>query len=115
RRKPAGSAQLDFDFAPARVVGPVAWSIAEDILVSQLHADFGGDIRQLFNLFHVENAAAGHFRYFIEKRGTIEFFRGPAVSRLVKDADGIELGVGFLHQTLDIAFVVPTMIIASIG
>src|SRR5437016_11026479 len=39
-RKPLGCAQLDLELAPARVVGLVAWSIAENILVSQLHADF---------------------------------------------------------------------------
>ena len=40
RRKSLGCAQLDLELAPARVVSLVAWSIAEDILVSQLHADF---------------------------------------------------------------------------
>src|SRR4029077_1795276 len=40
RRQSLGRAQFDFELAPARVVGLVAWSIAEDILVSQLHADF---------------------------------------------------------------------------
>src|SRR5216684_4592295 len=40
RRKPLGRAQLDLELAPASVVSLVAWSIAEDILISQLHADF---------------------------------------------------------------------------
>src|SRR6266849_2074992 len=40
RRKPLGCAQFDFELAPPRIVCLVAWSIAEDILVSQLHADF---------------------------------------------------------------------------
>src|SRR5438445_4736880 len=40
RRKPFGGAQLDLEFSPASVVSLVAWSISENILVSQLHADF---------------------------------------------------------------------------
>src|SRR5579864_1661855 len=40
RREASGCAQFDFDFAPARVVSSVAWVISNDILVSQLHADF---------------------------------------------------------------------------
>src|SRR5215469_11462452 len=31
---------LDFEFSPPRIMYLVAWSIAENILVSQLHADF---------------------------------------------------------------------------
>ncbi len=40
RRKSLRCAQFDLELAPASVVSLVAWSIAEDILVSQLHADF---------------------------------------------------------------------------
>src|SRR5882757_5299608 len=40
RRKPLRRPQFDLKLAPARVVSLVTWSIAEDILVSQLHANF---------------------------------------------------------------------------
>src|ERR1700687_649890 len=39
-RKSFGCAQFDLELAPARIVSLVAWSIAEDILLSQRHADF---------------------------------------------------------------------------
>src|SRR5215472_13177114 len=101
RRESARCAQFDLDLAPARVVSFVAWSIAEDILVSQLHADFRSNIGEIFQLLHREHPAAGHFRNLAQKRGSVQFFRRPvAISKRVKDADRIELGVCFLHQPL---------------
>ena len=39
-RESLGGAKLDFDFAPARVMNFVTRPISQNILVSQLHADF---------------------------------------------------------------------------
>ena len=41
------SAKLDLNLAPARVVNVIAWFVSEDILVAQLHADFGCNVRQI--------------------------------------------------------------------
>src|SRR5271165_6399022 len=115
RWQAAGGAELDFNLAPARVVRFVAWMISQDILISQLHADLGSDVRQIFQLFHRENAPTGQFRDFAEQGRPVALFqRAIAIADRIKDADGIELGVGFLHQALDIAFVVSTVIISPI-
>src|SRR5258708_37752476 len=45
--KPLGRAQLDFDFSPALIMRLIAWGISQAIFVSQLHADFGCNVRQL--------------------------------------------------------------------
>src|SRR5437867_7764897 len=94
RGEPSWGAQFDLDLPPPRVVRLVAWSIAEHILVSQLHANFGGDIRKLFQSLNGEHAAPRHLRDLAEERGAFQFFRRPvARSQRVKDADGIELGI----------------------
>ena len=63
-----------------------------------------------------EDASAGQFGEFGEKRRAVEFFRRAiAITKRVVDTDGVELGVCFLDEPLDIVLVVPTMIIASIG
>src|SRR5208337_170453 len=63
-----------------------------------------------------KNTATRQFRNFAEQRGSVEFLRRPiAISKRVKKADGIELGIRLPDQALDIVLVVPTMIITSIG
>jgi hypothetical protein len=47
RRKSLGRAQLELDLPSARVVGLIAGAVSQDILVAQLHADLGGDVRQV--------------------------------------------------------------------
>ena len=47
RRETLRRAELDLDFAPTGVVGVIARSVSEHILVTQLHADLGRDIRQI--------------------------------------------------------------------
>ena len=42
-----GRPELDFDLAPAGVVSVVAWSVSQNILIAQLHADLGGNVRQI--------------------------------------------------------------------
>jgi hypothetical protein len=50
-RETLGGAQLDLDFAPTGVVHFVAWMISQYILVTQLHANLGGDVREILELF----------------------------------------------------------------
>src|SRR5262245_21247299 len=115
-REPLGGAQLDLDFAPARVVRPVAWMVSQNILVTQLHANLGGDVREILEPFDGENAPAGHIGNVSQQRRPVQFFRGPiAISKRVENSDGIELSICFFYEPLDVAFVVPTMIIPSVG
>ena len=46
-REAFGSAKLDLDFAPARVMRFVARMVSQNILVTQLHANFTGDVREI--------------------------------------------------------------------
>ena len=90
--------------------------IAQNILVTQLHSDLGGDVRKVVQILDRENTASGHVRDFGKQGGPIQLFRRPAaISARFINSDGVELAIGFLNQPLDIALVVPTMIIASIG
>src|SRR5580692_2999090 len=115
-RKSFRSAQLDLNFAPTRIMGVIAWFVSQNILVAQLHADLGRNVRKIIKMLDGENAAARQFRNLRQERRTVELlWRAIAITKGVVNADGIELGIGFLNQPLDIAFVVPTMIIPSIG
>src|SRR5579864_2614781 len=96
RRKPFRRAQLDLDFSPARIMCLIARPISQDILVSQLHANFRCNVRKLVQVLDREYPAARHFRDFAQQRRTVELFRRTiAVTKRIKNADGIELGVGF--------------------
>ena len=46
------------------IVGVLAWAISDDILIAQLHADFGGNVRQVLQAAYREGAAAGQQRQF---------------------------------------------------
>src|SRR6267142_1906153 len=115
-RKALGRAQLDFNFAPTSVVRFIAWMISQNILVTQLHANFGCDVRKILEPLYGENATASKIGDVGQERRPVELFRGTTtITKRVENSDGIKLGVGFPHQPLDIAFVVPAMIIASVG
>ena len=46
-REAFGRVELNLDFAPARVVDVIAWFVSQYILVAQLHADLGRNVRQI--------------------------------------------------------------------
>src|SRR5260370_2661810 len=59
---------------------------------------------------------ASQFRCFAEQRGAVELLRGSAaILEGVKNADGIELGIRFPHEPLDVLLAVPAIIIATVG
>src|SRR5262245_5867368 len=116
RREPLGSAQLDLDLAPPRVMRLVTRMVSQNILVTQLHANLGGDVREILEPLDGENPSAGHIGNVGQQRRPVQFFRGPiAISKRVENSDGIELSVCFFYEPLDVALVVPTMIIPSVG
>src|SRR5208337_748583 len=47
RRKALGWGQFDLDFAPPGVMDVVAWPVSQNILISQLHADLGRNVRKI--------------------------------------------------------------------
>jgi hypothetical protein len=95
-----GARTLILTFAPARVVGLCCWSIAEDILISQLHPDFRGNVRKLLQPFHVEDAPAVISVTSLSSDGPAsssgDRLREPI---WIKNSDRVELGVRFLSPT----------------
>src|SRR5262249_50441137 len=115
-REALGSAQLDLDFAPARVVRLVARMGFQNILVTPLPAHLVGRVRGIFWPLGGKYPSAGHIGDVGQQRRPVQFFRGPiAISKRVENSDGIELSVCFFYEPLDVAFVVPAMIIPSVG
>src|SRR5450432_2668746 len=113
RRQSLRRAQLNLNFSPSRVVCFVAWPVSDDILVSQLHADFRRDVRKLVEFLDGEYSSSRHLRNLTQERRAVEFFRrAGAISKRVKYANRIELGVRFFYQPLDIVLTVTTMIIS---
>src|ERR1051325_3825798 len=76
RRKAFGSAEADFNFAPAGIMRFVTWMVSQYILVTQLHANFSGDVREILKPFHRKNAPTGHVRDVGEQRRPVELFGG---------------------------------------
>src|SRR3974390_1086453 len=63
-----------------------------------------------------KDASTRKFCELGKERRTVELFRRTiAITKRVKNADVIELSIGFFHEPLDIVLVIPTMIITSIG
>jgi hypothetical protein len=66
-------------------------------------------------MLNSEHASAGKFCNVGQQRGAVQFFcRAISITKRIIEANGIELGIGFLDQPLDIVLVVPTMIIPPI-
>src|SRR5208283_1068785 len=66
-------------------------------------------------MLNSEHAPASQFGDIGEQRWTVEFLCcAIAIAKRIIEANGIELGVCFLDQPLDIVLVVPTMIISPI-
>src|SRR5262249_26702777 len=104
RGESPGGPGFDFDLSPPGVMCFVARPVSQNILIPQLHANLGGDVRKIFHSLYGKDAATSHICHVIQKRGAVQFFRRPAtITKRVKDAYCIELGVRLFHQPLDIA------------
>src|SRR5271170_1975677 len=107
RRKSLWRAELDFNFSPLPIVGVIAWAVSNDILIAQLHADFGGNVRQVLQAADRESAAAGQQRHFRQQAGAFFFFLGRAAARFIQ-TDGVNLDIRFPGILADIFFGVAT-------
>ena len=63
-RQSLGREQLHFDLPPAAVVARILWFISEDILVTQLDSNLGGNVGQIGELRYREHAATRRFHEF---------------------------------------------------
>src|SRR2546428_2687844 len=110
-----GRAQLDLDLPPAGMALMIVCLIPKTLLMAQLLSVFRRRIGRVFRVLPGETPPAGQLRQFAQQRMPVQFFRCAPVTHRVVDADGIELNVGLLDEVFDVAFRVPTMIIASVG
>ena len=67
RREALGWAKLDLDFAPPRVVSVIARFVSQNILISQLHADLGRNVRQIIKMLDGEDAATSQIGNLTEQ------------------------------------------------
>jgi hypothetical protein len=93
----------------------ITGAVSQNVLVAQLFAYLCGNVRQLVNIFDCESAPAGQLRHFREQRGSAEFlWRSAAILKWFKYADRVQLGSRLSKQSLDILFVVPTIVISPV-
>src|SRR5579864_2401840 len=59
-REPFWRLEFDFDFSPEAIALRIARFISKDILVTELHPDFGRYIGQFADVSHGKNSSSGH-------------------------------------------------------
>src|ERR1700680_933898 len=115
RWKSFGREQLNFDFSPGTIVTHIAWFISEDILVTQLHSNFGGDVGKIAQAGDWEYETTRHFSEFGKQTGSVALLGCSAHIVDIKNPHGVKLAVCFLEEIPNVRLVVATMIIASVG
>src|SRR5271165_1817897 len=75
RRQTARLNQLHVHAPILSIASNVFRRIIQHVLISQLHADFSGDIRQLSDVLHRKRTPAGLFRHLIQEAGPHHLFR----------------------------------------
>src|ERR1700722_5414071 len=91
-------------------------AVSQNVLIAQFRTNLCGDVRQLVRIRYFKRTATGQFCHFIEQSGPIEFLRRSiTVVQGVKNADRVQLGICFSHESPDIALVVSAMVISSVG
>src|SRR6266571_1842149 len=115
-REPFGWFELDLDLSPNAVALRVARFVSQNILVTELHPDFCGDIGQFAEIANGKNSSSGHLCHFRKQRRAIELFVCSRTNpNRVINTDRIQLAVGFFQEVLYVVLVVPAMIITPVG
>src|SRR5579864_8127048 len=115
RRQSSRRTDLDFNLAPFPVALRVSWSVAHHILIPQLHADLRGDVAQVVQVSYRERPAARHRRQPLQKTRSRALLGSSVASIRVDNPNRIDLNVRLAQEAFDVAVIVATMIIASIG
>src|SRR5262249_8435375 len=112
-RQTLGRNELYLYLAPVAILGLVAWTISQHILVAQLDPNFGGYIGQFVGIVQSKHTAAGHIADLGEQGRAGDFLLLGGPSR--KNADRVNLDVGFFDRRLDLALGVAAVVVAAIG
>src|SRR5690242_2626870 len=85
---------------PVLAVTPlIFWSIAEDVLILELHTDFRGDVWQLVGIIDSIGAAASLFGEIVQQSGPHSFFRCPAPrGGRFENSDRVYLHIAFANR-----------------
>ncbi len=85
-------------------------------MIAKFDSDFCCDVGKFVQILHIVAAAAGQLGDFTQQAGTHLLFRSPAArSDGLKDADSINLHVGFTDRVLDLTFSIAAVVVAAIG
>src|SRR5581483_8062752 len=114
RREAGGRHKPDFDLSPFAVASGIAGAIAEQVLISQLKADFGSGRREVLDVADGEGAAAAGLADAPQQARTRRLFRPGEQKHAFVDADGIHLDVGFHDHLADFPRRVPTAVVPTV-
>src|SRR5579864_2030797 len=89
-------------------------TIAEHVLISHGAANCGGSFRNLSSAIDGNRTTAGHVSNFTQPHFS-QFFFDAVKEKCLKQADGINLHVGFLCHTLYLSELESACIVASVG
>src|ERR1019366_262751 len=105
--------QFHLDLAPLAISYWAGWTVSEHILVAQLDANLCRHVRQFVRIADGKCPPSRHFSHLGEQGGSLAFFWRLATK--VKQADAIDLNVGFPHHRLDLALGVAAVVVATVG
>ena len=108
--------QFDVDVAILAIPRLVGGTVVQHVLIAKFDSNFGCDVGKFVQILHVVTAAARQLGHFIQQARTHLLFRSPAArSNRLKDADAINLNIGFADCVLDLTFSIAAVIVAAIG
>src|SRR5215475_8841451 len=111
-RQTLGRNELYLDLAPVAILGLVAWTISQHILVAQLDSNFGGYIGQFIGIVQGKHASTGNIADLGQQGRAGDFLRLGGPSR--KNADRVNLDIGLFHHRLDLALGVAAVVVAAV-
>src|SRR6202049_749507 len=104
--------QRHFYLTPFAIPNNVLRPVSQHVLVTEFDANLGGDIRQIIGILDGESASSGQFRDFRQQSRSQPLFRRCEVT--IIDSYGVDHYIRFLHQRLNFAFGVATVVVASV-
>src|SRR5258707_14102193 len=96
--QPVGRTKLYPDLAPVAILGFVAWTIAEHVLVAQFDSDLGCDVGQFIKVVNFKHTAAGYVADIGQHGGAGGFFLLGSAGG--EEAKGKKVDISVFYQAL---------------